>query len=65
MRHVLFVCAALCAAAALARYDVDGLMVGRAAIQRPWVFREVCQARSETDLLGLIEDFYGREVPER
>jgi tRNA-dihydrouridine synthase B len=32
------------AAAAFTRYGVDGVMIGRAALQRPWLFREVCAA---------------------
>jgi tRNA-dihydrouridine synthase B len=29
------------AAAAFARYGVDGVMIGRAALHRPWIFRQV------------------------
>ncbi len=61
----------------LERYPVDGIMVGRAGLDRPWIFREIAQlARGETpdpeptlreqrDLLlahyGLVVERFGTE----
>lgn len=63
------------AADVLARTGADGLMIGRSACRRPWLFREIALARASGQiaqplsladerevLLGLVEqihDFYG------
>ena len=36
----------------------DALMIGRAAIRKPWIFHELCGNRVEIDHLRIWDDFY-------
>lgn len=38
------------AAEAFRRYDVDGVMIGRAGLGRPWIFRQTAQALAGDDI---------------
>ena len=42
----------------LQRGDCDGLMIGRAAVTRPWVFQELCGKKVAIDYCQVWDDFY-------
>lgn len=37
----------------------DALMIGREAVRRPWIFRELCGNRVEIDYVKVWDDFFG------
>jgi tRNA-dihydrouridine synthase len=42
----------------LHRGECDGLMIGREAVRRPWIFRELCGERVDIDFRVLWDEFY-------